>query len=148
MIDLAQLRICVTGGGDLDRYVCHKLRRRGVRKDRLIIPRSSDYDLTDPQQCRNLFEQCRPDVVIHLATQMGGIEANRIHPVRFFYANMAIGLYLIEQARLHRIVRFVHTGTVCAYPKMIPVPFSEGELCNGYPKPTNEPYCIAKKPFL
>jgi GDP-L-fucose synthase len=84
-------------------------------------------------------------VVIHLAAEVGGIGANQDHPGRFFFANMAMGLHLIEQARVRGLRKFVQTGTVCAYPKFTPVPFKEQDLWNGYPEETNAPYGVAKK---
>jgi len=89
-----------------------------------------------------------PSVVIHLAAEVGGIGANRENPGRFFYANMAMGLYLIEHARLHGLNKFVQIGTICAYPKFTPVPFKEENLWGGYPEETNAPYGIAKKALL
>ena len=121
------------------------LQQRGVSPDRLIVPRSAEYDLTDELQVRRLFRQTRPDVVIHLAAEVGGIGANLQHPGRFFFANLAMGLHLIEQARLAKIRKFVQTGTVCAYPKFAPVPFREEQLWDGYPEETNAPYGVAKK---
>jgi GDP-L-fucose synthase len=92
-----------------------------------------------------LYDDARPDVVIHLAAEVGGIGANMAHPGRFFYANMAMGLHLVEHARRRGLAKFVHTGTVCAYPKHCPIPFREDDLWNGYPEETNAPYGVAKK---
>jgi GDP-L-fucose synthase len=92
-----------------------------------------------------LYTDARPDVVIHLAAEVGGIGANMAQPGRFFYANMAMGLHLVEHARRRGIEKFVHTGTVCAYPKHCPIPFREDDLWNGYPEETNAPYGVAKK---
>jgi GDP-L-fucose synthase len=92
-----------------------------------------------------MYDVARPDVVIHLAAEVGGIGANMAHPGRFFYANMAMGLHLVEHARRRGIEKFVHTGTVCAYPKHAPIPFREVDIWNGYPEETNAPYGVAKK---
>jgi GDP-L-fucose synthase len=92
-----------------------------------------------------LYDTARPTVVFHLAAQVGGIGANRLHPGRFFYASMAMGLHLIEEARVRGLRKFVQVGTVCAYPKFAPVPFRESDLWNGYPEETNAPYGVAKK---
>jgi len=92
-----------------------------------------------------LYETARPDVVIHLAAEVGGIGANMAHPGRFFYANMAMGLHLVEHARRIGLEKFVHTGTVCAYPKHAAIPFQEDDIWNGYPEETNAPYGVAKK---
>ena len=146
MLDLARERICVTGGGGfLGRFVCDTLRARGVPDDRVFVPRRKDYDLTTEAAVARLFEDTAPTVVMHLAAEVGGIGANVAHPGRFFFANMAMGLHLVEQARLHDVRKFVHTGTVCAYPNQTPVPFKERDLWEGYPEPTNAPYGIAKK---
>ncbi|MGN6505125.1 MAG: GDP-L-fucose synthase family protein, partial [Tepidisphaeraceae bacterium] len=74
--------------------------------------------------------------------------ANRDNPGRFFYANMAMGMHLIEHARRNKLKKFVQTGTICAYPKFTPIPFREDELWNGYPEETNAPYGVAKKALL
>jgi len=144
--DLSSKRIVVTGGaGFLGRAVCRVLADRGVAPERLVVPRRRDFDLTVEADVARLYETARPDLVIHLAAEVGGIGANMAHPGRFFYANMAMGLHLVEHARRARIEKFVHTGTVCAYPKHAPIPFREEDIWNGYPEETNAPYGVAKK---
>lgn len=146
MLDLSSQRIVVTGGaGFLGRVVRRVLRERGVPEDRIVVPRRRDCDLTIEADVERLYETARPDVVIHLAAEVGGIGANMAHPGRFFYANMAMGLHLVEHARRRSLRKFVHTGTVCAYPKHCPVPFREEDIWNGYPEETNAPYGVAKK---
>ncbi len=146
MLDWPQLRVIVTGGsGFLGNCVCRLLRQRGVADDRLIVVRQADYDLTVQDRVAQMYRDLKPQVVIHLAAEVGGIGANRDHPGRFFYANMSMGLHLIEQARTAGLRKFVHTGTVCAYPKFAEVPFREDDLWNGYPEETNAPYGVAKK---
>jgi GDP-L-fucose synthase len=146
MLDLADKRIVVTGGaGFLGKAVCRVLAARGVAPERIFVPRRADYDLTVESAVERLYDDARPDVVIHLAAEVGGIGANMAHPGRFFYANMAMGLHLVEHARRRGLAKFVHTGTVCAYPKHCPIPFREDDLWNGYPEETNAPYGVAKK---
>ena len=146
MTDLSTKRIVVTGGaGFLGQAVCRVLSERGVPPARLVVPRRREFDLTVEADVARLYATARPDVVIHLAAEVGGIGANMAHPGRFFYANMAMGLHLVEHARRAGIEKFVHTGTVCAYPKHAPVPFRESDLWNGYPEETNAPYGVAKK---
>ena len=137
----------VTGGaGFLGAPICRLLHERGAAE--VVVPRQSEYDLTDAQAVAALFADVRPEVVLHLAAEVGGIGANRENPGRFFYANMAMGLHVIEQARLTGVQKFVQVGTVCSYPKFTPVPFSEASLWDGYPEETNAPYGIAKKALL
>ena len=146
MIDWQQHRVCVTGGaGFLGHFVCKLLRERGVSDYRLFIPRRKDYDLTKEADVVRMYDDAKPDVVIHLAAEVGGIGANRDHPGRFCFANLAMGMHLIEHARQHGLKKFVQTGTVCAYPKFAPVPFKEETLWDGYPEETNAPYGVAKK---
>ncbi len=149
MLDLAKERIVVTGGaGFLGQYVQRRLLDRGVRPENLLVPRIEDYDLTREADVARMYNEMAPSVIIHLAAQVGGIGANRANPGRFFYANMAMGLHLIEQARLKGVKKFVQVGTICAYPKFTPVPFKEEHLWEGYPEETNAPYGIAKKALL
>lgn len=144
---IAGKRIVVTGGaGFLGSFVCERLENAGAGS--LFIPRSADYDLTEQDAVRQLYRDSEPDIVIHLAAQVGGIGANRANPGRYFYANMAMGLHLIEEARKCKIEKFVQVGSVCAYPKFAPVPFREEDLWKGYPEETNAPYGIAKKSLL
>lgn len=146
-LDLPQARIVVTGGaGFLGSRVCHKLRSRGCRE--IFIPRRKEYDLTDRDAVRRMYDDFRPDLVLHLAAEVGGIGANRQNPGRFFYANLMMGAHLIDEARLRSLKKFVQIGTVCAYPKFSPVPFQEENLWNGFPEETNAPYGIAKKSLL
>jgi GDP-L-fucose synthase len=141
------MRYLITGGnGFLGSFVTEKLRARGITD--IIIPRSREYDLTPEAAAEKLYKDHKPDVVVHLAAQVGGIGANRENPGRYFFANMAMGLHLIEQARIHKIQKFIQVGTICAYPKFTPVPFKEEELWNGYPEETNAPYGVAKKALL
>jgi GDP-L-fucose synthase len=140
-------RLVVTGGaGFLGGFVVEKLRALGFGK--IFIPRKKDFDLTREADVERLYREEKPDVVLHLAAEVGGIGANRDNPGRFFFANLAMGMHLIEQARRNKIKKFVQVGTICAYPKFTPVPFREEELWNGYPEETNAPYGVAKKSLL
>jgi GDP-L-fucose synthase len=95
-----------------------------------------------------MFDDARPDLVIHLAARVGGIGANRDNPGSFLYDNLMMGAQLIEVARRRGTRKLVVVGTVCAYPKFTPVPFREDDLWNGYPEETNAPYGLAKKMML
>lgn len=151
---LTSSRIILTGGaGFLGRGVLEHLASRGVKRENIFIPRRKDFDLTTEagvsRVYRDAFAGKKVDMVIHLAAEVGGIGANRANPGRYFYANMAMALHLIEQARVDGLVErggtFVQVGTICAYPKFTPVPFKEEEIWNGYPEETNAPYGVAKK---
>jgi GDP-L-fucose synthase len=143
----AERKVLVTGGaGFLGRHVVRSIQDQGCQA--VVVPRSHDFDLREKSAIVRLLEQARPDVLLHLAATVGGIEANRRFPGQFFYDNAIMGLQLMEQARLSGVEKFVAIGTVCAYPKFTPVPFREVDLWNGYPEETNAPYGLAKKMLL
>jgi GDP-L-fucose synthase len=145
--DLRTKRILVTGGsGFLGSFVVEKLKDRGVAPSNIVIPRSRDFDLRIWENCKRVVESI--DIVIHLAAVVGGIGANRANPGKFFYDNAIMGIQLMECARQSMVQKFVALGTICAYPKYIPVPFKEEDLWNGYPEETNAPYGLAKKMLL
>lgn len=147
MFALQDKRIVVTGGaGFVGRAVCEQLVEIGVAE--LIVPRSREYDLTDSEAARQLYADANPDLVIHLAAEAGGITAHRANPGRFFYANMAMGLNLIEEARRHRVEKFVLIGSAASYPKFAPVPTREEDLFAGYPEESEAPYGVVKRSLL
>jgi GDP-L-fucose synthase len=140
------MRILVTGGaGFLGSHVVERLERDGHD---VVVPRSTDYDLTDVGAVERLFHDAEPELVYHLAAVAGGIGANRAEPGRFWYANLLMGAYVLEQSRRAGVKKLVSLGTICEYPKETPVPFREEDLWNGYPEETNAPYGIAKKAHL
>jgi GDP-L-fucose synthase len=140
-------RVVVTGGsGFLGSFVVEQLQARGAGT--VFVPRSRDYDLVDLGAVRRLYDDHRPDVVIHLAAVVGGIGANQKRPAEFFHQNLMMGTQMLDQAHVHRIEKFVGVGTVCSYPKHTPVPFTEGHLWDGYPEETNAPYGLAKKMLI
>jgi GDP-L-fucose synthase len=148
-MDLTRQRIVLTGGaGFLGQQVYAQLFAAGVAPDQIAIPRRTEYDLTKSYQVARMYADFKPTLVIHLAAEVGGIGANRDNPGRYFYANLAMGLHLIERARQAGVKKFVQIGTVCAYPKLTPVPFKEEDLWSGYPEETNAPYGVAKKALL
>jgi GDP-L-fucose synthase len=140
------MKVLVTGGGGfLGSHVVDRLRERGEDP---LVARRADYDLTVWDDTERLFADARPELVLHVAGEVGGIGANQVNPGRFWYANLQMGLNVLEQSRLARVDKLVIVGTVCAYPKHTPVPFREEHLWDGYPEETNAPYGVAKKSLL
>ena len=146
-IDFSVKRICITGGaGFLGTHLQAKLKKHGAKE--LFIPTYPEYDLVKSEDITRLYEDAKPDIVIHLAAKVGGIGANREKPGEFFYDNLMMGVQLLHQAWQRGIEKFVAIGTICAYPKYTPIPFKEEDLWNGYPEETNAPYGLAKKMLL
>jgi GDP-L-fucose synthase len=140
-------RVLVTGGsGFVGSFVVEKLKKRGCSE--VFSPGSGDYDLVDRGACKRVYKDTRPHIVIHLAARVGGIGANREKPGKFFYDNLMMGVQMMEEARLFGVEKFVALGTICAYPRLTPVPFKEEALWEGYPEETNAPYGLAKKMLL
>lgn len=139
-------RVVVTGGaGFVGSHLVERLREAGHD---VVVPRRAEVDLTSMDDTARLFDEAEPELVFHLAAEVGGIGANRANPGRYWFANLMMGAHVLEQARLHGTPKVVIAGTICAYPKHAPVPFREDDLWNGYPEETNAPYGVAKKAIL
>ena len=140
-------RVCVTGGaGFLGSYVVENLRQKDAKD--IFIPKIEDFDLVQNESVQRLLAEANPDIIIHLAANVGGIGANRARPAEFFYDNLMMGAQLIHESWKSGVEKIVTIGTVCAYPKFTPVPFREETLWDGYPEETNAPYGLAKKMML
>lgn len=144
---LKNKRITVTGGkGFLGRHLLNKLNDYGCINFKIAdLP---EYNLTNITDIHRMYEETKPQIVIHLAAKVGGIGFNQEKPAELFYDNLIMGAQLLHEAYLHNIEKFVALGTICAYPKYTPVPFKEEDIWNGYPEETNAPYGLAKKMML
>jgi GDP-L-fucose synthase len=139
-------RALVTGGGGF--LGSHLVTRLEAAGHDVFVARRRDFDLTRFEDAERMYADSRPEIVFHLAAEVGGIGANRANPGRYWYANLMMGAHVLELSRQHEVAKTVITGTVCAYPKFTPVPFHEDDLWNGYPEETNAPYGVAKKSIL
>ncbi len=140
-------RITITGGkGFLGKHLIRAFQEKGY--DRITVADLPDYNLINLEDVKRLYQETRPDVVIHLAAKVGGIGFNRQNPGALFYENIMMGTQMMHQGYLHGLEKFVALGTICAYPKITPVPFKEDDLWKGYPEETNAPYGLAKKMML
>lgn len=140
-------RITITGGkGFLGKHLIRAFEERGY--ENILVADLPEYNLIRPEDIRRLYDEQRPDIVIHLAAKVGGIGFNQENPGSLFYENIMMGVQLLHEGFLRKLGKFVALGTICAYPKFVPVPFKEDDLWNGYPEETNAPYGLAKKMML
>ena len=140
---LTEQRVLVTGGsGFLGRAVLERV--RAFDPALVAAPGSEEYDLRRADDAVRLFDDVDPDLVIHLAARVGGIGANRERPADLYLDNLLMGTYVLDEARRRGTAKTVMIGTICSYPKLAEVPFSEDQLWTGYPEETNAPYGIAK----
>ena len=146
-IKLNEKKILITGGaGFLGKFVIEELLVNGALIENIVIPRSSENDLRNSDNCNRLLKDI--DIVIHLAARVGGIGFNMKYPGVLFYDNAIMGINIIESSRITNVEKVVLVGTVCSYPKFTPTPFKEENLWEGYPEETNAPYGVAKKALL
>lgn len=138
-------RVLVTGGNGFVGSQLVKLLKK-AKPAEIRIPRSSQFDLREKTVCAEVVKDI--DIVIHLAANVGGIGYNQKFPGTLFYDNLTMGVHLMEEARVAGVEKFVAVGTICAYPKITPIPFREENLWDGYPEETNAPYGLAKKMML
>lgn len=145
--ELSARRITITGAkGFLGKHLIKAFQDKGCRF--LTVADLPEYNLINLTDVKRLYEETKPDIVVHLAAKVGGIGFNRENPGALFYENIMMGVQLIHEGYLHGIEKFVALGTICAYPKFTPVPFKEDDIWNGYPEETNAPYGLAKKMML
>ena len=146
-LDVKEKRITITGGrGFLGKHLIRTFEERGY--EHILVADLPEYNLIRPEAIRRLYDEQRPDIVIHLAAKVGGIGFNQENPGSLFYENIMMGVPLLHEGFLRKLKKFVALGTICAYPKFAPVPFREEDLWNGYPEETNAPYGLAKKMML
>ena len=137
-------RVLVTGGaGFLGSHVVEALERAGAGE--IVVARSRQYDLTHAEEARRLLADTRPQVVFHLAGLVGGILANKERPADFFYQNLTMGTFMLDQSWRAGVEKFVAAGAGCGYPEHAPMPLDEGSFWDGRPQAESAPYSLAKR---
>jgi GDP-L-fucose synthase len=134
-------RILVTGGrGFLGRPLVAALRARGAE---VVAVGSAE---ADRQATLALFQQHRPELVIHAAVQGGGIGWMRDHPVESGRDNALINVHVLDAAQACGARGLVGISSACAYPRQpATIPFVEAELWDGRPEPFNDSYAQTKR---
>lgn len=110
----------------------------------LLTPKSSELNLLDRVSVDNYIKENKPDIVIHCAGIVGGIQANIANPVKFLVENTQMGLNIIMASKEAGIKQFINMSSSCMYPRDAINPLSEELILKGELEPTNEGYAIAK----
>ena len=110
----------------------------------LFYPTSSDLNLLDNIEVKHYFKLKKPDVIIHCAGLVGGIQANIKHPYSFLSRNLIMGSNVIEAAIANNVEKLINLGSSCMYPKDLDRELEEKDILTGVLEPTNEGYAIAK----
>ena len=136
--------VSITGGqGFLGQYVKKILEGKNCKK--ISIVEHKKYNLVKNRDVQQMYKDQKPDIVFHLAAEVGGIEINQKNPGKFFYENAMMNLHVIHEGYLNNVEKVISTGTVSAYPASAPLPFNEKNVWDGFPEEANAPYGIAKR---
>jgi GDP-L-fucose synthase len=136
------MRIFLTGGRGMvgSNFMEHPL----AEHNEIFAPSSKELDLRNYDAVRQFIHNCSPDVVVHAAGRVGGIQANMRDPVSFLVDNLDMGRNVILAARHAGVKRLLNLGSSCMYPRNAPNPLREEMVLTGELEPTNEGYALAK----
>lgn len=142
MNNFAKTRIFLTGGrGMVGKNI---LEHPAAAQYDIVAPSSEELDLTDTAATQRYMMSTNPDIVIHSAGRVGGIQANMAHPVDFLVTNMDLGRNVIMAARQAGVPKLINLASSCMYPRNAPNPLSETLVLHGELEPTNEGYALSK----
>lgn len=141
-MNLENKRVLLTGGhGFLGQWVARQLAAEGAN---VYVPRHAEFDLRHRDNVQRVFDVYKPQAVVHLAASVGGIQANRDNPGKYFYDNIVMGAEMLDIAREREVEKFLQVGTSCSYPATSPSPVKESSLWQGYPNEVTGSYGVAK----
>jgi GDP-L-fucose synthase len=137
------MKVLISGGsGMVGKNLLTALKKQGIHT--LLAPSSKELNLLDSTKTNNYLQEHKPDLVIHCAGTVGGIQANIKNPVNFLVNNTQMGINLITAAREAGVKKLLNLGSSCMYPKGAPNPLKEELILKGELEPTNEGYALAK----
>lgn len=107
---------------------------------------SKDCDLTNYEDTLKVFTEIKPDIVIHLAALVGGIQDNINRPVDYLEQNIHINLNTIKASYEVGANRLIALTSTCIFPDTVEkYPMTEEDIFNGAPTPTNFEYAYSKR---
>lgn len=136
------MKVFVTGGsGMVGRNIVEYLINKDIE---VLFPTSKEIDLLDKKALQIFIQKNKPEMIIHCAGLVGGIQANINNPVNFLYENTQMGLNIIKSAYESGVKKLINMSSSCVYPRNIKNPLSEEFILKGELEPTNEGYSLAK----
>lgn len=139
---MRKMRILLTGGGGM--VGRNLLEHPAIGEFEVLAPRSSELDLREFHAVQDYLRKHQPDMVIHAAGKVGGIQANMCEPVGFLMDNLDMGRNIIWAAHQTGIKKLLNLGSSCMYPRNSMEPLREEMVLKGELEPTNEGYALAK----
>ncbi|MEY4738491.1 MAG: hypothetical protein RL302_2810 [Pseudomonadota bacterium] len=139
---MSQARILLTGGGGM--VGRNLLEHPSLNQFEVLAPRSRELDLRDFGSVQTYLQKHQPDMIVHAAGKVGGIQANMREPVGFLMDNLDMGRNIVWAAHQTGVKRLINLGSSCMYPRNHSEPLSEEMVLKGELEPTNEGYALAK----
>lgn len=139
---MSKLRVLLTGGGGM--VGRNLLEHPAIGEFDVLAPRSRELDLRNAEQVQRYLDKHQPDIIVHAAGRVGGIQANIREPVNFLLENLDMGRNLVWAARQVGVRRLLNLGSSCMYPRNHHEPLREELVLKGELEPTNEGYALAK----
>lgn len=115
-----------------------------VAKYNIVAPSHGELDLRDFSAVAEYVQDIKPDLIIHAAGRVGGIQANTNYPVEFLIENLDLGRNIVMAAMQAGVPELLNLGSSCMYPRNLEIPLKEEFILTGELEPTNEAYAIAK----
>lgn len=136
------MKVFVTGGsGMVGRNIVEYLINRGIE---VLYPTSKEINLLDKETLKIFIQKNEPEMIIHCAGLVGGIQANINNPASFLYENTQMGLNIIMSSYESGVKKLINMSSSCVYPRNIKNPLSEEFILKGELESTNEGYSLAK----
>ncbi|PSW03856.1 GDP-L-fucose synthase family protein [Photobacterium lipolyticum] len=136
------MKIFLTGGtGMVGRNISALAEQKGYQ---VYAPGRNELDLSSMSAVQNYLSELQPDIVIHCAGLVGGIQANIAAPYDFCFQNLQMGMSVIQAAYAAGIKKLINLGSSCMYPRFAENPLKEEQILTGELEPTNEGYAVAK----
>lgn len=115
-----------------------------VARFEVLAPSRAELDLKSFDSVKAYLDLHQPDLLIHCAGTVGGIQANMREPVRFLVENMDMGRNVVLACRASGVRKLINLGSSCMFPRDYDQPLREEWVLSGQLEPTNEGYALAK----